>query len=50
MSTACLWRVRCWGINSFDQWGVELGKKLAQSLRERQQSNDWAGVDPRPGH
>lgn len=22
-----------WGINSFDQWGVELGKGLAQSLR-----------------
>ena len=21
-----------WGINSFDQWGVELGKELAQSL------------------
>ncbi len=21
-----------WGINSFDQWGVELGKKLAESL------------------
>lgn len=21
-----------WGINSFDQWGVELGKKLAKSL------------------
>ncbi len=21
-----------WGINSFDQWGVELGKKLAQSI------------------
>lgn len=21
-----------WGINSFDQWGVELGKQLAQSL------------------
>jgi glucose-6-phosphate isomerase len=20
-----------WGINSFDQWGVELGKKLANS-------------------
>lgn len=35
-----------WGINSFDQWGVELGKQLAQSLRERQQSHDWAGVDP----
>jgi glucose-6-phosphate isomerase len=21
-----------WGINAFDQWGVELGKKLAESL------------------
>ena len=21
-----------WGINSFDQWGVELGKKLATAL------------------
>jgi glucose-6-phosphate isomerase len=21
-----------WGINSFDQWGVELGKELAKSL------------------
>jgi glucose-6-phosphate isomerase len=21
-----------WGINSFDQWGVELGKKLAEHL------------------
>ncbi len=21
-----------WGINSFDQWGVELGKKLAQAI------------------
>lgn len=35
-----------WGINSFDQWGVELGKKLASELRQRQQSNDWSGVDP----
>lgn len=35
-----------WGINSFDQWGVELGKKLAQELRARQQSDDWQGVDP----
>lgn len=34
-----------WGINSFDQWGVELGKKLAQELRCRQQSNDWQGLD-----
>ena len=22
-----------WGINSFDQWGVELGKELAKSLQ-----------------
>ena len=22
-----------WGIDSFDQWGVELGKQLAQQLR-----------------
>ncbi|MEO0575997.1 MAG: glucose-6-phosphate isomerase [Pseudomonadota bacterium] len=36
-----------WGINSFDQWGVELGKKLAKSLepavqdpRLAQNSND----------
>lgn len=35
-----------WGINSFDQWGVELGKKLAQELRVRQQNHDWQGVDP----
>jgi glucose-6-phosphate isomerase len=21
-----------WGINSFDQWGVELGKELAQEV------------------
>ena len=34
------------GINSFDQWGVELGKQLAQGLRERQRSHDWQGVDP----
>ncbi|MEG1455846.1 MAG: glucose-6-phosphate isomerase, partial [Comamonas sp.] len=34
-----------WGINSFDQWGVELGKKLATQLHARQQSNDWEGVD-----
>ena len=34
-----------WNINSFDQWGVELGKKLATQLHQRQQSQDWAGVD-----
>ena len=35
-----------WGINSFDQWGVELGKQLAKDLFARRTSNDWAGVDP----
>jgi glucose-6-phosphate isomerase len=24
-----------WGINSFDQWGVELGKKLAQKISQQ---------------
>jgi glucose-6-phosphate isomerase len=23
-----------WGINSFDQWGVELGKVLAKKVRD----------------
>ena len=33
-----------WGINSFDQWGVELGKSLAQKLlpRVKQQNEDDA--------
>ena len=22
----------CWGVNAFDQWGVELGKKLATTI------------------
>ena len=28
-----------WGINSFDQWGVELGKQLANSLLPALQGN-----------
>eukprot|EP00899_Mesostigma_viride_P021286 jgi/Mesvir1/29159/Mv12887-RA.1 len=28
-----------WGINSFDQWGVELGKALAGNVRK--QINGW---------
>jgi glucose-6-phosphate isomerase len=24
-----------WGINSFDQWGVELGKELANKILSR---------------
>ena len=34
-----------WNINSFDQWGVELGKQLAKQLQTRQSSSDWNGVD-----
>ena len=34
-----------WGINSFDQWGVELGKNLARDLAARQARDDWQGVD-----
>jgi glucose-6-phosphate isomerase len=29
-----------WDINSFDQWGVELGKKLAQAIVPQLQSDD----------
>jgi glucose-6-phosphate isomerase len=32
-----------WGVNSFDQWGVELGKKLAEQLAP-------AVRDPAAGH
>ena len=28
-----------WNINSFDQWGVELGKKLAQNIVPELQSD-----------
>ena len=34
-----------WGINSFDQWGVELGKVLAKDLLPRLASGDTAGLD-----
>ena len=35
-----------WGINSFDQWGVELGKALCNRLLPRFSSGDLAGLDP----
>lgn len=35
-----------WGINSFDQWGVELGKVLAKDIHARMASGDQAGLDP----
>ena len=34
-----------WGINSFDQWGVELGKVLATDIEQRLQSGDATGLD-----
>lgn len=34
-----------WGINSFDQWGVELGKVLARDIHARMLSGDAAGLD-----
>ena len=37
-----------WGIDSFDQWGVELGKKVAQGILGGIRSGDAAdaGLDP----
>jgi glucose-6-phosphate isomerase len=34
-----------WGLNAFDQWGVELGKALAGELLPRLASGDVAGLD-----
>jgi glucose-6-phosphate isomerase len=34
-----------WGINSFDQWGVELGKVLAKDIHARMASGDVASLD-----
>jgi len=34
-----------WGINSFDQWGVELGKVLARDIHARIVSGDTGGLD-----
>ena len=34
-----------WGINSFDQWGVELGKALCSALLPRLESGDTSGLD-----
>ena len=34
-----------WGINSFDQWGVELGKAMCKDLLPRLASGDVSGLD-----
>jgi glucose-6-phosphate isomerase len=38
-----------WGINSFDQWGVELGKALCNDLLPRVASGDTQGLDASTG-
>jgi len=35
-----------WQINPFDQWGVELGKTLADDIEARLASGDTRGCDP----
>jgi glucose-6-phosphate isomerase len=34
-----------WGINSFDQWGVELGKQMANQLAPKLQSEQAPDYD-----
>jgi len=34
-----------WGINSFDQWGVELGKAMCSNLLPRFQTGEMTGLD-----
>lgn len=34
-----------WGINSFDQWGVELGKVLAKQLMQGRSNGSWPELD-----
>lgn len=38
-----------WGINSFDQWGVELGKALCNRLLPRFSNGDVVGLDASTG-
>ncbi|MGB6228830.1 MAG: glucose-6-phosphate isomerase, partial [Litorimonas sp.] len=35
-----------WGVNSFDQWGVELGKVLADTILSEMESGASGGHDP----
>ena len=36
-----------WSINSFDQWGVELGKQLAQRIVPELEATDEPELDAR---
>ena len=35
-----------WGIDSFDQWGVELGKKVAMGILDAMEGHRDGGFDP----
>ena len=45
MSTAFLLKPRFWHIDSFDQWGVELGKVLALRIIPELDSNAEPKLD-----
>ena len=34
-----------WNINSFDQWGVELGKVLSDEIYQKIKNKDRSGID-----
>lgn len=34
-----------WGVNSYDQWGVELGKVLAKKMRKNLEEGKTEGVN-----
>jgi len=36
---------KIWGVNSFDQWGVELGKQLATAILSELQSGKVSNHD-----
>ena len=35
-----------WNVNSFDQWGVELGKVLANTILDEMESGELGDHDP----
>jgi glucose-6-phosphate isomerase len=39
-----------WGIDSFDQWGVELGKKVAMGILGELDGSAPASFDPETNH
>ena len=39
-----------WGLNSFDQWGVELGKRHSLAIEQALNQGDCSGLDPATAH